>query len=56
MRKAIAWALFWMGDKVSRVIFNGEFSAQLGYRVYNKLMLSSYRVQGDGAGPWMAPE
>jgi len=45
----LSWSLYWLGDAVSRAMIG-----PLGclYPVYNKLMIASYKVQGDGKGPW----
>lgn len=56
MRWLVSWVLFWMGDAVSRVLHllpdDTEWPSDLLYSIYNKLMVRSSRIQGDGAGPW----
>ena len=47
MRCAAAWALYWLGDLVSR--WNGT---DAGYDLYQWLMRTSDAVQGSGPGPW----
>lgn len=48
MRWILSWALYLLGDLVSKIITdNGTF-----YRAYNCLMGWSVKVQGDGRGPW----
>jgi hypothetical protein len=47
----ISWALFWSGDAVSRVMNLAEPFGHL-YPIYNRLMLWSDRIQGEGPGPW----
>lgn len=43
----IAWALYWLGDLVSRLP-----STKVGYDLYQWLMVKSDAFQGDGYGPW----
>ena len=56
MRYALAWLLYWMGDLVSHVMIHvpdrPEFLGYWAYRLFNRLMLWSHDVQGDGDGPW----
>ena len=47
MRRLAAWALYGLGDAISRVMFFGWL-----YPPYNWLMLKSEIIQGDGPGPW----
>lgn len=62
LKKAIgwtlAWAFFWLGDLVSRVIDlfdpQTDWLCSACYWCYNKPMLLSNRLQDwGGAGPWM---
>jgi len=47
---AVAWALYWMGDLVSRQMGEGR-----GYGLYSKLMIASGDVQdwAGTKGPWV---
>lgn len=56
MRYLLAWTLYWMGDIVSKPMCRYEFLGGRLYPLYNKLMLASNDVQGDGGGPWEKPQ
>jgi hypothetical protein len=51
-RVALAWTLYWSGDMVSRWNDHDWRFTTAGFRLYQWLMASSDRVQGDGSGPW----
>jgi hypothetical protein len=56
MRRAISWALYWLGDRWCWVFDRDPIGLRgLLYKVYNGLMTAAYRVQGDGDGPWIKP-
>lgn len=47
---AVAWLLFYLGCAVSKLmVFREGFNP---YSVYNRLMVWSFMVQGEGPGPW----
>lgn len=50
----VAWAIYWMGDAVSRAMAAGDWMRL--NPVYNRLMLWSSDVQGNGPGPWGRPD
>jgi hypothetical protein len=54
MRKALAWTLFYLGDRWDHYTYKCEWTHdyEWPYDVYNRLMCWSYDVQGDGDGPW----
>lgn len=53
MRVALAWALYWAGDAVSRLMLRADFLRL--YPLYNRLMILSSEVQGaSDRGPWSA--
>lgn len=55
MRWLASWTLYLMGDLVWRIFYvwtgigMGSWPV---YQTYNRLMLWSDSVQGDGRGPW----
>ena len=51
MRWLLAWAFYWVGHWVSCTFHWAEWLGHL-YPVYNWLMLTSTRIQGNGDGPW----
>lgn len=50
MRWLISWVLFWLGHFVSRTFMRLDLPG--AYLTYNKLMIWSEAVQGDGPGAW----
>lgn len=54
LRYGLSYALFAMGHLVSLLL--NLPGGQHTYPVYNWLMTKSNEVQGDGHGPWRAPE
>jgi hypothetical protein len=50
LREATSWALYWIGDAVSR-ISDGLLGGRL-YRLYSRVMVTASDIQGDGPGPW----
>lgn len=54
-RWLLSWALYWLGDAVSRWNDNDARFTEVGFHLYQWLMQKSDAVQGDGAGPWMPP-
>lgn len=56
--RATAWLLYWLGDGASKLLAlvpdedRWEPLQEALYTVYNRLMLASLRLQGDGEGPW----
>lgn len=69
VRWAVAWALYLLGDLASRAVSALDRDAPEGagddwtpgpafdaaFAAYQRLMLASDRVQGDGPGPWENP-
>jgi hypothetical protein len=59
MSKPLSWALYWMGDLVSKLMArmpdDPEWPCELLYPIYSRLMIWSSNVQGDGSGPWREP-
>lgn len=62
MRWVIAWALYLLGDLASRAVTCLDSDEEdpgwlfhLAFQAYQRLMLASDRVQGDGPGPWENP-
>lgn len=53
-RIAIAWVLYLAGDLWCRAAVNRTLGHwfEWPYRVYNRFMVTAFRVQGDGPGPW----
>ncbi len=52
MRYLASWVVYAAGDLVSRLVF----WVGRGYPIYNRLMIWSADIQGEGSGPWSAPE
>ena len=54
MRFALAWALYWLGDRTDRWLVPADLSAraELFGSLYQWLMTKSRKVQGSGDGPW----
>ena len=52
MRYATVWALFSIGHVISRVMSQGRGYADWLYPAYNRVMILSSDIQGDGRGPW----
>jgi hypothetical protein len=52
LRPALAWALYWAGDLVSRWNDHDARFTEAGFQLYQWLMLNAADVQGDGPGPW----
>jgi len=50
MRWLISWAMYWVGDAISRPMH--WFDWAWLYPAYNRIMCLSGDVQGDGTGPW----
>ena len=61
MSRLLAEALYWLGDRASKVLARvpdddgREFACADWYFIYNRLMVASMRVQGGGPGPWGPP-
>ena len=54
MRRYAAWVIIGLGQLVGTVMNLGEWFGWL-YPTYNKLMIFSSDIQGDGPGPWKEP-
>jgi hypothetical protein len=55
IRSALAWTLYGLGH-VWYLMFDTWLPCGMSgaiYRVYNGLMTTSHRVQGEGRGPWL---
>lgn len=52
MRWTLSWICYWLGDAVSRVMNLSDWLGGTLYPIYNRLMIWSNRLQGDGPGPW----
>lgn len=50
-RSYVAWIVYWCDHLVSKTMY-WEWTAACMYPLYNKLMLASLDIQGDGPGPW----
>lgn len=57
MRRVIAWALYGAGHIASKCMVEclGMTVGLVIYRIYNRLMVASMNVQGDGPDPWREP-
>lgn len=51
MRALAAWTFYLAGDVVSRIMNKVELRGRL-YDIYNWLMVTSTKIQGQGNGPW----
>lgn len=53
MRWALSWLFYWIGDTSCRLIGDRpEFVVNFFFRLYQRSMNISSRIQGDGKGPW----
>jgi len=55
IRVGIAWAMYWVGDLLSKTIVNRALGNyfEWPYRFYNWLMVTASDIQGDDPrGPW----
>jgi len=53
IRAALAWTLLGVGHVISRPMVRWDWASWI-YPAYNRIMLASNAVQGDGPGPWKA--
>lgn len=70
MRRLTAWAFYWAGHAWSKLQIPEKFAGDDGrcegfwfevyywtcYKPYQWLMAMSVKIQGDGPGPWRAPD
>jgi hypothetical protein len=54
MRRLLSWACYAAGDLWCRIAVGAALATEWPYRIYNRLMIWSVDLQGDGPGPWEA--